>query len=158
MRRVRISHWKLHGMLYAKLFGSDGRLIRDLGLVSDRVITDDFAEYYVDCLQGLETGIADFKYHDSGIGLTDELPADDTLEIPTGVARAVGSQIEGANAKTYRTVGLITYDGAYDISEWGLFRASSGGIMMDRAVITPIPVTNGLGIRFIYDHSAISGG
>jgi len=158
-RKVRrLSRWEISGLLYVKVFDPDGGLIEDKGLVSDRVITDDFAKYYIDCLQGTETGIADFKYHDSGTGLTAEDETDDKLVIPTGIARVVGTQIEGANAKTYRTVGLITYDGVYDISEWGLFNAASAGIMMDRAVITPITTANNYKIQFTYDHVAVSGG
>jgi len=158
MRPINISKFYVKGLLYAKLFGPDGGLIRDYGLVSDRVITDDFAEYYIDCLQGTETGIADFKYHDTGTGLTAEDEKDSTLVTPAGIARVVGTQIEGANAKTYRTVGLITYDGAYEITEWALFNAASGNVAMDRAVITAITVANNYQLQFTYDHVAVSGG
>jgi len=158
-RKVRrLSRWEISGLLYVKVFDPDGGLVEDKGLVSDRVITDDFAEYYIDCLQGTETGIADFKYHDSGTGITAEAETDSALVIPTGIARVTGSQIEGANAKTYRTLAIITYDGAYDITEWGLFNAASAGTMMDRAVITSIPVVLNYQLQFTYDHVAVSGG
>ncbi len=146
------------GKLYVRVFDPDGRLIEDRGLVSDRVVTDDFAKYYIDCLHGGETGIADFKYHDSGTGTTIEDETDDKLVTPTGVARVVGSQGEGATANIYRTVAIITYDGAYDITEWGLFNAAAGNIMMDRAVVDAITVGNNYQVEWTYDHEALSGG
>ena len=158
IRDIIRRRYRIEGLLYVKLFAPDGSLVCDKGLVSDKVITDDFAEYYTDCLQGVETGIADFKYHDTGTGTTAEAETDDALETPTGIARVVGSQIEGADAKTYRTVGLITYDGDYDITEWTLSNALMDGTAMDRAVITAIAVAANYQLQFTYDHVALSGG
>ena len=150
--------WKWNGFLYVRVFDPKGCLLEDRGMVSDKVITEDFAKYIVDCLHGGETGIANFKYHDTGTGTTDEDETDDSLEIPTGMARVIGSQGEGATAKVYRTVGLITYDAAYDITEWGLFNAASGNTMMDRAVIDAVTVAANYQIEYTYDYEQESGG
>lgn len=152
------SKWRWNGRLYVRVFDPDGELIEDRGLVSDRVVTDDYAAYYIDCLHGGETGIADFKYHDSGTGTTTEDEEDEGLESPTGVARVVGSQGEGDNIRTYRTIAIITYDAAYEVTEWGLFNAASGNVMMDRAVVVAIPVENNYQVEYTYEHEGLSGG
>lgn len=152
------SKWRWNGRLYVRVFDPDGWLIEDRGLVSDRVITDDFAKYYIDCLHGGESGIANFKYHDSGTGTTAEDETDEGLENPTGVARIEGSQGEGATRVIYRTVAIITYDAAYEITEWGLFNALTNGIMMDRAVVAAITVATNYQVEWTYDHEALSGG
>ena len=143
--------------LYGKLFKPDGEII-DLGLLSTKYITDAYAKYYIQCLLGNETGIADFKYHDSGTGTTEADESDETLEAPAGIARVVGSQVQGASAIVFQSVGTITYDGVYDITEWAIFNGLTGNTMMDRAVFTAVPVVNNYKIQFTYNHTALSGG
>jgi len=151
------SQFKILAELYGKLIKPNGEIL-NLGLLSTKYITDAFAEYYIDCLQGLETGIADFKYHDSGTGTTAEAVTQTTLITPTGVARVAGTQVEGSTAKVYQSVGTITYDGVYSITEWGLFNALTNSTLMDRAVFTAVSVTNGFKLQFTYNHTALSGG
>ena len=153
----RIAHFEWLSELYGKLIYPDGEVV-DLGLLSTKYITDAYAEYYIDCLQGLETGIAAFKYHDSGTGTTDEAVTQTGLITPTGMARVTGSQIEGITAKIYQSVATITYDAVYEITEWGLFNAASGNTLMDRAVFTAKSVAANYQIEFTYNHTALSGG
>ena len=151
------AYFKLLAELYGKLIKPNGEVI-DLGLLSTKYITDAYAEYYIDCLLGDETGIANFKYHDSGTGTTEELVTQTALITPTGIARVAGTQTEGATAKVYQTVATITYDGVYQVTEWGLFNALTGNTMMDRAKFTAVPTINGYKIQFTYNHTALSGG
>lgn len=153
----KIAHFGILAELCGKLIYPDGRVI-NLGLLSTKYITDAFAEYYIDCLQGLETGINDFKYHDSGTGTTAESVTQTGLITPSGIARVVGTQVEGITTKTYQSVATITYDATYSITEWGLFNAATIGTMMDRAVFTAISVANNYEIEFTYNHTALSGG
>ena len=143
--------------LYGTLIKPSGEII-DLGLLSTKYITDAYAKYYIKCLLGTETGIADFKYHDSGTGDTEADETDTTLETPAGIARVAGTQVEGASAIVYQSVATITYDGVYSITEWGIFNALVADTLMDRAVFTAVSVTNGFKFRFTYNHSALSGG
>ncbi len=151
------SKFRFAAELYGKLIKPSGEII-DLGLLSTKYITDDFAKYYIQCLLGNETGIADFKYHDSGTGTTEADESDETLEAPAGIARVVGSQVQGASAIVFQSVGTITYDGVYDITEWAIFNGLTGNTMMDRAVFTAVSVTNGFKFQFTYNHTALSGG
>ena len=157
MQRINIGRFGFTGILSLKLIFPDGTF-EDFGVVSDKLVTDAYAAYYIDQLQGLVSGIKDFKYHDSGTGTTAEVVGDTGLGTPTGIARVVGSQIEGSTVKTYRTVGIITYDATYNITEWGLFNGASGNTLMDRAVFTAVPVVNNYQIECTYDHIALAGG
>lgn len=143
--------------LYGKLIKPDGEII-DLGLLSTKYITDAYAEYYIQCLLGNETGIADFKYHDSGTGTTEADETDTTLETPTGMAREEGTQVEGASAIVFKSVATITYDGAYDITEWAIFNGLTGNTMMDRGVFTAVTVAADYQLEYTYNHTALSGG
>jgi len=151
------SYFKILAELYGKLITPGGKIL-DLGLLSSRYITDAYAEYYINCLLGTETGIADFKYHDSGTGTTAEAVGNTTLETPTGIARVTGTQVQGATVKTFQSIATITYDGNYEITEWGIFNALTGNTLMDRAVFTARSVANGYQFQFTYNHTALSGG
>lgn len=151
------SNRKFLSELYGKLIYPCGRVV-NLGLLSTKYITDAYAKYYIDCLQGLEAGIANFKYHDTGTGTTAENVDDTALETPTGMARVTGSQIEGITAKVYQSAALFTYDGTYEITEWGILNASSSGTLMDRAVMTAISVALNYQVEYTYNHTALSGG
>jgi len=151
------AYFKILAELYGRLKKPDGEII-DLGLLSTKYITDAFAKYYIKCLLGTETGIADFKYHDTGTGTTVADVEDEALETPTGIARVTGTQAGGASAIIFQSVATITYDGDYEITEWGLLNAAVDGTLMDRATFTARSVNNGYKFRFTYNHTALSGG
>lgn len=154
---IKKAQFRFASELYGKLFKPSGEII-DLGLLSTKYITDDFAKYYIQCLLGNETGIADFKYHDTGTGTTAADESDETLETPAGIARVTGTQVQGASAIVFQSVATILYDGAYQITEWALFNGLTGNTLMDRGVFTAIPTVNGSEIEFTYNHTALSGG
>ena len=148
----------LTGRLYAIHIAPDGRRT-DYGLVSDRKVTDAFAGYLVDCLKSSTAGFATFKYHDCGTGVGAEDAGDVALGTPYGGARAVGSQVEGATANIYKSVGTVSFTGAATITEHGLFNASSSGVLMDRSLLSPtIAVINGSEIEFTYELTVTAGG
>ncbi len=145
------------GELFIKAFDPKGNLLKDYGKVSEKLITDDYVNYYTDALQGLVSGIGDFRYHDSGTGTTEEKQTQSGLITPTGIARVIGTRGEAA-PNIYQTVGLITYDGVYDITEWAVFNGASGNTMQDRAIFTAVPVDNNYQLEFTYLHTALAGG
>lgn len=124
--------------------------------VAHGCVTDVFVQDVVDSLVAAAY-LNDYKYHDSGTGVGGEAAGDTGLGTPTGIARAVGSQAEGASANIYKTVGTITYDGAYAITEHGVFDAATSGILMDRTVFSAINVGNGDKIEFTYELTLPSG-
>jgi len=129
-----------------------GGRVEDFGVVSTKVVTENFAGHLADVLQGL-VAVGSFKYHDSGTGLTAAAETDSVLENPLALARVVGTQEEGAAANVYRTIATVTYDGDYEITEHGVFNAATGGILMDRSTFAAKTVANGDQLRFTYDYT-----
>lgn len=142
------------GRLYLKVHRADGG-VEDRGLVCTKVVTDAGAQAIVDAFQGAFT-LSDFRYHASGTGSASEAVGNTTLgtEVAT---RTAGSQVEGAAANVYRSVGTISYSGTFAIVEHGLFSASSGGTLLDRSVFAAINVVSGDSIQFTYDLTVPSG-
>jgi hypothetical protein len=142
-------------VLFGVLIRADGSRT-DLGILSTKVVTDAFVNYLVDELQSSTGGIANFRYHASGIGVTAESQTQTALvsEVST---RAVGTQQEGASANIYRSVGVINYSNAFAIREHGLFRAASGDILADRSLFAAINVGNGDSIEFTYELTLPAG-
>ena len=126
--------------------------------ITNKVITTAFVNYLVDSLQSTQSDWINFKYHDSGTGTVGELSSNTTLGTPTGIARVVGTQIEGASPNIYKSVGTITYNATFAITEHGLFNASTAGTLMDRSVFSAINVVSGDKIEFTYEFTATAGG
>jgi len=129
----------------------------DRRVVLDQVVTTAGVNFLVDAFQNV-TEIENFKYHDSGTGTTPAVIGDTALETPCGIARATGSQTEGASANIYKTVGTQTYDGTYAVTEHGLFSAASAGTLWDRHVFSAINVVNTDQIEFTYELTCTAGG
>lgn len=149
---------RMKAALSAKLIKADGR-VEDLGIIARKVVTDVFVAALVDELHNNPpTNFNAYKYHDSGTGVVAENATDTALGTPTGVARATGTQTEGATANIYKTVATITYDGSYAVTEHGVFDAATTGGLMDRSVFSAINVGNGDSIEFTYQLTCTSGG
>ena len=146
----------IHGKLTAVLILADGSRV-NYGLLSHRLVTTAFVEFVVDQLQ-VETSIfGDFKFHDSGVGITGANVADTDIETTDGEARATGSQTESAS-NVYQSVGTIAYTTTKAITEHGLFNAASGVTLMDRHTFAAINVVNGDSVQFTYDLTVAAGG
>jgi len=141
------------GFLSIKHFRK-GKLLKDYGLVSCRLVTQAFTQYLVDSLQDSTTYPMDaFKYHGSGTDNTAE--ANSQTALGTEVeSRQAGTQVEGATANIYKSVATITYTASRSIVEHGLFSAATNGTMMDRSVFTAVPVENTDTIEFTYQLTA----
>ena len=132
----------------------NGVVIAD-GIVSCMLVTQGFAQYLIDSLQDSTTYPMDaFKYHALGTGTTAEANTQSTL-VTEVESRVVGTQIEGATAFIYKTVATFVFTGSHAISEHGIFSASSGGIMMDRSILSPVDnVLNTDEIEYTYQLTA----
>ena len=139
-----------------KIDGETGRRI-DYGVVCYRLVTTAFVTFVVDQLQTETSVFGDFKFHDSGVGITDPAIGDTAIETTDGEARATGSQTESA-ANVYRSVGTIAYTTAKAITEHGLFNDVAAGTLMDRSEFAAINVVNLDSIEFTYDLTVSAGG
>lgn len=129
----------------------------DYGVVGFRSVTTAFVTFMVDQLQVDSTLWGDFKFHDSGVGITAENITDTIIETTDGEARATGTQTESA-ANAYRSVGTIAYTTTKAITEHGLFNDVTAGTLMDRTVFAAVNVVNGESIQFSYTLTVNAGG
>ncbi len=157
------------GHLYSKVFGApvmlgrldavikrrDGSVI-NYGCVGYRVVTTAFVTFVVDQLQTETSVFGDFKYHDSGVGVTAENVANTAIETTDGESRATGTQTESA-ANAYQSVATIAYTTTKAITEHGLFNDPTAGTLMDRTVFSAINVGNGDSIQFTYTLTLTAG-
>jgi hypothetical protein len=143
--------------LSAVLIRADGSMV-NYGVVSRRVITTAFVNFVVDQLQTETSVFGDFKHHDSGVGTTAAAITDTAIETTDGESRATGTQVEGASANIYRSVGTITYTSSLAITEHGLFNDATTGTLMDRHVFAAINVVSTDSIAFTYELTVSSGG
>ena len=139
------------------VYRNDGT-VEDLGVVCRELVTDVFANFLVDLLQSSDTTFSDFKYHDFGTGSTTQAVTDTTLETPTGEARDVGTQTEGATENIYVSVAVHSFASAFTITEHGLFNAAASGKLLDRSVFAGVAMTVGNKIRATYNLTINSGG
>jgi hypothetical protein len=146
-----------YGRLTAVKINRDGTR-EDLGLLGVRVVTTAFVNFVVDQLQAETSVFGDFKFHDSGVGTTAEAITDTAMETTDGESRATGTQVEGASANIYKSVGTIAYTTTKAITEHGLFNDATAGTLMDRTVFTAINVVSGDSIQFSYSLTVSAGG
>jgi len=153
----RLMRWLGYGGLIPMCSSLTARHIRngeviDKREVLNKVVTTAFCAFVIDQLQAESSEIGDFKFHDSGQGTNAEAAGDAQLQSQTTVARATGTQVENSNAQQYKSVGEITYNANYNITEHGLFSNAglNTGTCMDRTKFDAIAVQNGDKIEFTY--------
>ena len=145
----------LRSQLSVRLLGIDGTVI-DYGIVDRKLVTTAFVTFMVVNLAADTTEWGDFKYHDSGVGVTGAAIGDTDIETTDNETRATGTQVNAD--PIYRSVGTITYSGTLAITEHGLFSKATGTTLMDRHTFTAINVENTDSIEFTYELTVSSGG
>ena len=141
--------------LEGRLIKADGEVI-DYGILGHRVVTTAFVNLMVDQLQAETSVWGDFKYHDSGVGVTAEDAGDTGIETTDGEDRVAWTQTEG-DPNQYRSVGTIAYTTTKAITEHGLFNTSDTATLMDRTVFSAINVVNGDSIQYTYTLTCTAG-
>lgn len=131
-----LNQFEMFGFLSTKHYRG-GKLLKDNGVVSCRLVSAAFANYIVASLQNSTTAPMDvFKYHAVGTGSAAESNTDTTLgtEIES---REIGTQIEGSSANIFKSVATVTFTGTHSVSEHAVFSAATTGTMLDRSLLTP---------------------
>ena len=154
----------MYGAVDATVIRADGSKF-DLGCLGRRVVTTAGVNYLRDDFANGAGGadVSLFKFHGCGTGTTAEAIGDTTLvaECTTVLnpdsTRATGTQVNSV-AKTYTTVGTLTFDGTAAVTEHGLFSATAAGVLWDRTVFAAINVGAGDSIQFTYTLTISDGG
>jgi len=142
--------------LRAVKFCANGEVI-NYGVLGRRVVTTAFVNLMVDQLITETSVWGDFKYHDSGVGITGADVGDTDIETTDGESRATGTQVESA-ANIYESVGTISYTTTKAITEHGLFNTAATVTLLDRHVFSAVNVVNGDSIAFTFDFTCTAGG
>jgi len=149
------------GFLSAIVHNPDGTLKEDCGLVSVREVTSVFAKRLVDAMTTSGDAIEDFKFHKMGAGSTAEdsnqtalVTGQDGAQTATGGAAVT----HGATSNIYRTIGTLTAGSAYGCREHGVFNATTGGIMLDRSLVTNIDLNIDDVVTWTYELTVNAGG
>ena len=145
------SYW---GKLYVKYVKADGTVV-NYGLVSNRVVTDQFVEALTDDLQGATTLINNYKYHACGEDGRAGATSDVWVYTPAGTTD--GTQIEGASANIYKSVATISFTTTKAVCEHVIGAATTQS-SMDRHNFSTINVSNGDSIEFTYQLTNTAGG
>ena len=153
-RLLKMNH--MMGSLHAVLFRKDGSRI-NYGLVSANLVTTVFVNDMVDELIAESSAWGDYKWHDSGVGVTPAAVGDTDIETTDNESRVSGTQVENA-ANIYESVGTIAYTGTLAITEHLLANINAAGIAMDHHVFSAINVVNTDSIEFTYRLTCTAGG
>jgi hypothetical protein len=150
---------EVFGFLSAQVQKTDGTF-KDYGLVSVREVTTNFAIRLVDAMLTSGDVIDNFNQHKMGSGSTAETSGDSAL-----ISQQVGAQgatgnaaaTHGSSSNVYRTIGTLTAGSAYGCREHGVFNASTGGIMLDRSLVTNIDLNTDDVVTWTYELTINAG-
>lgn len=151
---------EMFGFLSAIVKRTDGST-KDYGLVSVREVTSAFAKRLVDGFTTSGDVIDNFNQHKMGAGSTAETDTQTALvTAQEGAQGATGNAAatHGAASNIYRTVGTLTAGSAYGCREHGVFNASTGGILLDRSVVTNIDLNTDDVVTWTYELTVNAGG
>lgn len=126
-------------------------------MVRDKLVTTAFVDFIVDQLQTETSEFGDFKFHQCGLGVTNEAITDTGIETDTGISPVTGTQTE-TDHDTYKSVATMTMDATEAITEHVLMSQSGAGTCMDRTEFAPINVVSGNQIEFTFEISFTAGG
>jgi len=142
---------EVFGFLRMKIF-RQGRLLKDLGLVSCKKVTTAFAAYVVDCLQDSTTyPLSAFSWHASGDNGDAEANSQTAL-LNEVESRSNSSTRQENGAQVLQLVGTINYTGGFTIQEHGIFSANTAGTLLDRSLVPNAPVViSGDSVEYTYE-------
>lgn len=126
-------------------------------VVKDKLVTTAFVDFVVDQLITESAEFGDFKYHQCGLGTTNEAITDTGIETDTGITPVAGTQVE-TDHDTYKSVATMTMDATEAITEHVVMSQSGAGTCMDRTEFAAINVVSGNQIEFTFEISFTAGG
>ncbi len=152
---------EMFGFLTAIVHNPDGSLKRDYGLVSVKEVSAAFAKRVVDALCTSGDVIDNFNQHKMGAGSAAESDTDTALgNAQAGAQGATGNAAatHGATSQIYRSIGTLTAGSSFGCREHGIFNASTGGIVLDRSVVTNIDLNTDDIVTWTYELTINAGG
>jgi hypothetical protein len=150
---------EIWGVLSAVVEKSTGGIKQDYGVVSVREITQAFTKRLVDGLCDSAVSMSCFNQHKMGAGSTLETDTHTALiSGQEGSQSGNATQTHGASSSIYQSVGTITAGSAYGCREHGVFNASTGGVLLDRSLVTNIDLNTDDIVTWTYSLTCNFGG
>ena len=146
------------GLLSAMVERKDGTF-KDYGLVSVKSVTSAFAAYLVDAMTTSGDAIDGFAFHKMGSGSTAENTNQTALITQQdGAVNGIAVSCHGATSDIFMTIGTLTAGSAYGCREHGIFNASTGGVLLDRSLVTNIELALDDVVTWTYNLTITPGG
>lgn len=148
------------GLLSCRVFGKDGNLKEDLGLVGVQEITTEFVNHLADAMMDSSIVMDHFNAHAMGDGSTAETDTQTAL-VNQQDGRNVGSQTHGATSNIYKSVATITAGDAYTAIEHGIFdtTGAASDVLLDRTVVgSPPTLATDDEVEWTYQMTINAGG
>jgi hypothetical protein len=148
------------GLLSCRVFGKDGNLKEDLGLVGVQEITTEFVNHLADAMMDSSIVMDHFNAHGMGDGSTAETDTQTAL-VNQQDGRNVGSQTHGATSNIYKSVATITAGAAYTAIEHGIFdtTGAASDVLLDRTVVgSPPTLATDDEVEWTYQMTINAGG
>jgi hypothetical protein len=147
------------GVLTAVVEKATGGMKQDYGVVSVREVTQAFTKRLVDCMCDSAVSISCFNQHKMGAGSTAETDTQTALvTAQEGSQSGNATQTHGASSSIYQSVGTLTAGSSYGCREHGVFNASTGGVLLDRSVVTNIDLNTDDIVTWTYSLTVNAGG
>lgn len=156
LKATRPKNVELFGFLSARVHRKDGT-VEDLGLQSVREVTAVFANRIVDCMVTSGDALEDFIYHGMGAGSTAETDTQTALVDEKGV-KATGTNTHGASSAIFASVKTMTASSAFGCREHGIFDTLTGGVLLDRSLVTNIELNTDDNVEWTYNLTVNAGG
>ena len=148
---------EMFGFLFAKVQNPDGSEKIAERLMAVKEVTAVFAKRLVDAMVTSGDVIDNFQQHKMGSGSTAE--TDTQTALVAGQAGATsGVQTHGTSSQVYQTLGTITAGASFGCREHGIFNASTGGILLDRSLVTNIDLNTNDIVTWTYNLTINAGG
>lgn len=141
--------------------GETGGWWEHLGILSEGLVTTAFRDFLVDNLQAEVAEFGDFKFHRSGTSNAAEANTHTALTTDSQITGVAGTQVEGATADIYKTVGTMTADASETWQEHGIFSQAGtttpAGTMLDRNILSPtVVVVSSDQVQFTYELTVVA--
>ncbi len=132
--------------IYMRENGGKWKLIRE----KENVITDVGLKQILNAILGTYGNYATFSYFAVGTGTTAPTAADTALEAEAFRKAISGVNEDGANFRNQYVCYITTTDYVGNISEFGIFDASSAGNMLNRITFLTFYKSDTQDLRFDY--------
>ena len=131
----------------------------DRGVVSVREVTQAFTKRLVDAMTDSAVSISCFNQHKMGAGSAAETDTDTDLGTKqAGSQSGNATQTHGSSSSIYQSVGTLTAGSSYGCREHGLMSLSTGGVLLDRSVVTNIDLNTDDIVTWTYSLTCNFGG